>query len=101
MTARDYTCWLALRAVTEAALRGRAETPEAILAFMRGPDFLLAGFKGQGMSFRDWDGQLRQPILIAGPRMLVSASPQPGFLHPVTPLDTLGHDRAETGCRQG
>ncbi len=99
MTALDYCCWLAVRAVAEAALRGGSMAPDAVAAFMRGPDFLLAGFKGQGMSFRDWDGQLRQPILICGPRLLISASPQPGFLHRVTPLDTLGQDRAESGCR--
>lgn len=99
MTARDYAAWLAVRAVGQAAVHGRTSDPAAIAARMRDPDFLLAGFKGQGLSFRDWDGQMRQPVLIAGPRLLVSASPQPGFLHQVTPLDTLGHDRPESGCR--
>lgn len=99
MTAWDYAAWLAVRAVGQAAIRGHTSDPTAITARMRGPDFLLAGFKGQGLSFRDWDGQMRQPVLIAGPRLLVSASPQPGFLHQVTPLDTLGYDRPESGCK--
>jgi hypothetical protein len=42
---------------------------------------------------------MRQPILIAGPRMLVSVSPQPGFLHRGSELDTLGVDREESRCR--
>jgi hypothetical protein len=42
---------------------------------------------------------MRQPILIAGARQLVTASPQQGFLHRVTPLDTLGVDREESRCQ--
>jgi ABC transporter substrate binding protein (PQQ-dependent alcohol dehydrogenase system) len=66
---------------------------------MRGPDFLVAGFKGEGQSFRKWDGQMRQPILIAGARALVSVSPQEGFLHRRSVLDTLGTDEGESLCR--
>ena len=77
-----------------------ASEPDAIIKYLRGPDFILSGFKGQGQSFRDWDGQMRQPILIAGPRLLVSASPQPGFLHRTSELDTLGADREESACKR-
>ena len=51
------------------------------------------------MTFRQWDHQLRQPILIAGPRALVSISPQEGFLHEKFPTDTLGVDAPESKCR--
>lgn len=99
MTAYDYAAWLAVRSVGEAATRLRSLDPAAITAYLRSGDFLLAGFKGQGLSFRPWDGQMRQPILISGPRLLVSSSPQPGFLHQRTPLDTLGIDLEESACR--
>jgi len=46
-------------------------------------------------------GQLRQPILLADARALVSVSPQPGFLHQYSELDTLGIDKPETKCRTG
>jgi ABC transporter substrate binding protein (PQQ-dependent alcohol dehydrogenase system) len=95
----DYAAWAAMRSIGEAAIRTGSSDPAAIAAYLRGPDFLLAGFKGQGQSFRPWDGQMRQPILIAGPRMLVSVSPQPGFLHRGSELDTLGVDREESRCR--
>jgi len=98
MTPRDHAAWLAVRAIGEAATRTRSADPLAIAAHIRGPDFALAAFKGQALTFRPWDGQLRQPILLAGPRMLVSVSPQEGFLHPVTTLDTLGDDKADTRC---
>jgi ABC transporter substrate binding protein (PQQ-dependent alcohol dehydrogenase system) len=99
MTAADYAAWAAVRAVGEAATRTRSADPRVLAAYLRSADFVLAGFKGQGLSFRAWDGQMRQPILIAGPRMLVSASPQPGFLHRSSELDTLGHDESESRCR--
>jgi ABC transporter substrate binding protein (PQQ-dependent alcohol dehydrogenase system) len=99
MTAKDYAAWVAVRAIGEAAVRTRSTDSKTIVAFMRGPDFLVSGFKGQGQSFRPWNGQMRQPILIAGPRALVSASPQPGFLHRRSVLDTLGLDEGESRCK--
>jgi ABC transporter substrate binding protein (PQQ-dependent alcohol dehydrogenase system) len=99
MTERDYAAWLAVHAVAEAATRTRSADAGAIDAYMRSDKFELAGFKGVRLTFRDWDGQLRQPILLAGPHSLVSVSPQPGFLHQFSELDTLGVDRPETKCR--
>ncbi|MEI4472742.1 ABC transporter substrate-binding protein [Frigidibacter sp. MR17.24] len=97
----DYQVWLALRSLGEAASRTRSGDFAALSDYIRGPDFQLAGFKGQALSFRDWDGQLRQPILLTSGRVLTSVSPQEGFLHPVSVMDTLGTDRPETGCNLG
>jgi len=101
MTDRDYAAWMAVRAIGEAATRAKSADPAAIIAFMRGDRFELAGYKGARLSFRSWDGQLRQPILLADARSLVSVSPQPGFLHQFSELDTLGVDKPETKCRMG
>ena len=98
MTERDYGVWMAVRAIGEGATRTQSVAPDDIAAYIRSPDFELAAFKGQGLTFRDWNGQLRQPVLIAGPRVLVSVSPQEGFLHPASELDTLGFDRQESRC---
>jgi ABC transporter substrate binding protein (PQQ-dependent alcohol dehydrogenase system) len=98
MTPRDYAAWLAVRSVGEAATRTRSGDPGKLREYMLGPQFELAAFKGVGVSFRDWNGQMRQPVLITSPRVLVSVSPQQGFLHPYSPLDTLGYDRPETAC---
>ena len=59
-------------------------------------EFELAAFKGQKLTFRDWDGQLRQPMLLTADTVVVSVSPQAEFLHQVSQLDTLGIDRPET-----
>lgn len=100
MEPRDYAAWLAVRAVGEGALRSRSTDADAILRIVLGPQFGLAGFKGVALSFRDWDGQLRQPVLLAEARSLVSVSPQPGFQHQFSELDTLGTDQPETTCRR-
>ena len=101
MTDRDYAAWMAMRAIGEAATRSKSIDPAAISAFLRSDHFELAAYKGARLSFRSWDGQLRQPILLADERSLVSVSPQPGFLHQFSELDTLGIDKPETKCRMG
>ena len=62
-------------------------------------DLPLDGFKGRKLGYRPWNGPLRQPIPLGHPRALVSNSPQDGFLHPVSELDTLGYDAPESRCR--
>ena len=99
MTERDYTAWLAVRIVGEAVVRTGSNDPRVVRDYILSEKFEVAGFKGQGLNFRNWDLQLRQPILIAGPRALVSVSPQAGFLHPKYLTDTLGFDAPESKCR--
>ena len=99
MTERDYGGWLAVSVVGEAVMRGRQTSPAGMRAYLRSDGFLVAGFKGQGLTFRSWDQQLRQPVLIAQPLMVISMSPQSGFLHPGNTTDTLGFDQPETQCR--
>jgi ABC transporter substrate binding protein (PQQ-dependent alcohol dehydrogenase system) len=66
---------------------------------MTGPQMNLGAYKGQKLTVRDWDLQLRQPILLTDGRTIVSVSPQEGFLNQYSELDTLGYDRPETKCR--
>ena len=99
MTALDMQAWTAARMIGEAASRTNTGDAKTILGFLKGPDFSVAAFKGQRLTLRDWNLQLRQPILLVDGRMVVSVSPQEGFLHQVSELDTLGVDRPETKCK--
>lgn len=99
MTARDMQAWTAGRMIGESAARTRAADAPALLGFLKSPEFAVAAFKGQKLTLRDWNLQLRQPILLSDGRTVVSVSPQEGFLHQVSELDTLGFDRPETKCR--
>jgi ABC transporter substrate binding protein (PQQ-dependent alcohol dehydrogenase system) len=97
---RDYTAWLGFRALADSAMKSGKVTPQEVKAYMLSDQFKLEGFKGQAMSFRSWDHQMRQPIVLGGgTRVPVSTSPQEGFLHPTNVTDTLGFDKPETKCK--
>jgi ABC transporter substrate binding protein (PQQ-dependent alcohol dehydrogenase system) len=98
MLSKDMAAWTAVRIVGEAATRTPGADPEKIEAFIRADDFSIAAFKGQKLTFRKWNWQLRQPIFLGDGRSVVSTSPQEGFLHQVSELDTLGVDEPETKC---
>jgi ABC transporter substrate binding protein (PQQ-dependent alcohol dehydrogenase system) len=98
MNADDLNAWTAVRMVGEAATRANSAETAAIRDYILGERFEIAAFKGEKLTLRDWDRQLRQPILLADRHTVVSVSPQEGFLHQSSYLDTLGHDRPETEC---
>lgn len=95
----DYQAWEAVRAIGEAVANVNSADPRVLSDYLLSSEFGVAAFKGVAVSFRPWDRQLRQPLLLAQPRAIVAVAPQPGFLHQRTPLDTLGVDEPETACR--
>jgi ABC transporter substrate binding protein (PQQ-dependent alcohol dehydrogenase system) len=99
MTASDMQVWTAVRMIGEAAARTNSSDAGKMQAYIKSPEFSVAAFKGQKLTIRDWNLQLRQPILLFDGRNTVSVSPQEGFLHQSSALDTLGLDRPETKCR--
>lgn len=96
----DFQVWTALRVIGEAATRTKGGDYAMMHDFILSDQFDLAAFKGQKLTFRDWDGQLRQPILLVAGNVVASVSPQEEFLHQVSQLDTLGIDRPETECKR-
>jgi ABC transporter substrate binding protein (PQQ-dependent alcohol dehydrogenase system) len=99
MTASDMQVWTAVRMIGEAAARTNSSDAGKMQAYIKSPEFSVAAFKGQKLTIRDWNLQLRQPILLFDGRNTVSVSPQEGFLHQSSALDTLGLDRPETKCK--
>ena len=99
MTPMDFHGWLAARAVGEAATRSKSGDFTAIRDYLLGDKFGVAAFKGQKVSIRKWNQQVRQPVALATTEMPVSWSPQPGFLHQNAEVDTLGIDEPETKCK--
>jgi len=98
MTPRDYAAWAAMRAIGEAVTRTKSADPVVIRDYLLSDDFELAGFKGRPQSFREWNGQMRQPIPLVTRSAVVAQAPLPGYLHQRTELDTLGLDEPETAC---
>ncbi|SMG62892.1 conserved hypothetical protein [methanotrophic bacterial endosymbiont of Bathymodiolus sp.] len=99
MQEQDYAAYLTVRSIGEAVTRTKAVDAATIKAYLLSERFKLQGYKGRALSFRDWNGQLRQPVLLAAPTSLVTAPPLEGFLHPQNELDTLGYDKPETQCQ--
>jgi ABC transporter substrate binding protein (PQQ-dependent alcohol dehydrogenase system) len=98
MTSRDYAAWTAVRTIGEAVTRTGTADPEILRAYIVSDEFALDGFKGRSLSYRDWDGQLRQPMAVVNARALVELAPLDGYLHAVNEMDTLGLDRTESAC---
>ncbi|WP_296714190.1 ABC transporter substrate-binding protein [Rhodoblastus sp.] len=99
MTPLDMNSWTAARMIGEAAAHDAADDAAAMKGYFLSKDFALAAFKGQKLTLRDWNLQLRQPILLSDGRNVVATSPQEGFMHQFSELDTLGYDRPESKCR--
>jgi ABC transporter substrate binding protein (PQQ-dependent alcohol dehydrogenase system) len=94
----DFAAYIAARAIGEAALRIDASDPQALRAHIMSEDLNLSAYKGRGVTFRRWNGQMRQPIHLVTKETQVAAAPFDEFLHEYTDLDTLGLDRPETKC---
>jgi ABC transporter substrate binding protein (PQQ-dependent alcohol dehydrogenase system) len=108
MVAADWAAWIAGRAVVGAALAsaglgpvtGKASVGAANAGFARAlADNEVDGSKGIALSFRPWDGQLRQPLLLTDGQGVVASAPVDGILHPKNNLDTLGADAPEKLCK--
>ena len=96
MTAQDWAAWMAGKALAAAAIAAPKGPATAwAQAIAKGT---LDGSKGTNLSFRAWDGQLRQPMLLSDGQGVISQAPAEGMLHPRDVLDTLGADAPEKLC---
>jgi ABC transporter substrate binding protein (PQQ-dependent alcohol dehydrogenase system) len=97
MESHDWTAWIAGKVLVAAAVKapkGPAAAFQKALA-----DGEVDGSKGVAMSFRPWDGQLRQPLLLTDGQGVIGTAPIDGILHPKNTLDTLGADAPEKQCK--
>ncbi len=99
MLSKDMAAWTAVRIVGDAATRTQSADPQARSKPSSAPTISPSPpSRGQKLTFRQWNWQLRQPIFLGDSKSVVSTSPQEGFLHQVSELDTLGVDQPETKC---
>jgi len=95
----DYAAWAAVKSVVEAMVRTESRDIAVLRDYLRGDDFTLDTYKGAPGTFRSWDNQLRQAILLHTHNAVIARAPLDGFLHQTNNLDTLGPDRPESPCR--
>jgi ABC transporter substrate binding protein (PQQ-dependent alcohol dehydrogenase system) len=99
MNQGDWAAWVAVRAVIEAAIRSKARDAATVEAALAHDDLPIDVSKGVQSSFRPWDHQFRQAVMLHSGDAVIAYAPIEGFLHQRTPLDTLGVDEAESPCR--
>ena len=97
MTANDWTAWMAGKTLVTLAVAA-PKGPNAAWAQAL-PKTPVDGSKGTAMTFRAWDGQLRQSLLLTDGQGVISQAPIEGLLHPSNVLDTLGADAPEKLCK--
>ena len=98
MQDNDWAAMVAVKAISEAILRTKSENIADIHKYLLKQDLKLDGFKRGGYSFRLWNNQLRQRILLATSNWTVAVPPLKEFLHEKDDLDTLGYDEPESKC---
>ena len=99
MNSKDYASWVAVRSIVTSVGKTNSDDIEKNKNFIHSEKFEIAAYKGRKLTFREYNGQLRLPISLVHPKALVSTSPQVGFLHPITDLDTLGIAPHEMECK--
>lgn len=100
MQSHDWAAWAAGKAVASLLVDdAKAPVPQQ-LKKLRAGTVVIDGFKGPRLTFRAWDGQLRQPMFVSHVDGVVGLAPLDGVLHPKEVLDTLGVDEQESACKQ-
>jgi ABC transporter substrate binding protein (PQQ-dependent alcohol dehydrogenase system) len=99
MRGQDWAAWMAVRSVAAALVDNPKAAVAQQLKALRGGTVFVDGFKGTRLSYRSWDGQLRQPLFLSHVDGVVGTAPVDGVLHPVEVLDTLGVDQKESACK--
>ena len=98
MTGYDWSAWAAVNIIFKSAMKSKSVNFEKIKNYFTNDNFGFDGFKGPRLSFRTWNNQLRQPILLSTHNALIKKTPIKGFLHKKNNLDTLGFDELESKC---
>ncbi|HET7794226.1 MAG TPA: branched-chain amino acid ABC transporter substrate-binding protein [Rhizobacter sp.] len=97
MTDHDWAAWMGGKAlIAIATVEPKGPNAAWAQALAKTP---VDGSKGGALSFRRWDGQLRQSMLLTDGQGVISQAPIEGLLHPTDVLDTLGADAPEKLCK--
>jgi ABC transporter substrate binding protein (PQQ-dependent alcohol dehydrogenase system) len=88
-----------VKAVAAVVTENPKATPAEQARLLRSGKVFVDGAKGRRLSFRAWDGQLRQPLFLSHVDGVVGTAPLDGVLHPTEVMDTLGVDEKESACK--
>ena len=95
----DWAAWAAIKLITTSVPEPALDRQINLLQAVRQKDLALDIYKGSRGSIRDWNNQLRQPMLMATHDAVVAKLPDTKFLHPHFFEDTLGIDAPQSTCQ--
>lgn len=99
MDSHDFAAWAAVRSVVEAIVRSRELEARKLGEVLVSGMVPFDAYKSLGSSYRPWDRQLRQSIVLHTDNAVIAMAPIEGFLHQRNTLDSLGTDQPESSCR--
>lgn len=99
MVGQDWAAWMAVRSVSAVMQAQATGNAQAHARLLRAGQVAVDGSKGPRLTYRAWDGQLRQPLFLSHVDGVAGTAPLEGVLHPTEVLDTLGVDETESACK--
>jgi hypothetical protein len=103
MTTDAWAAWLAIKILWESSLRAKTDDAGELAAYMARESTQFDGHKGQPLSFRAWDHQLRQPVYILGDangeRLIRDVPEVAATESPRDALDRLGAGPSQSICQ--
>jgi ABC transporter substrate binding protein (PQQ-dependent alcohol dehydrogenase system) len=99
MVGQDWAAWVAVKSVAALISEHSKVSLTEQARLLRAGQVVVDGAKGPRLTYRAWDGQLRQPVLLSHVDGVVGTAPLDGVLHPTEVMDTLGVDEKESPCK--
>ena len=98
MRSEDWAAWIGIKSVVTAIRKMKSQDIKIIQKFLKDDRTTIDNYKGNPGSYREWNNQFRQPILLHTHNAVVARAPIDGFLHQINNLDTIGYDQGESKC---
>jgi len=95
MTDAEFAAWSAVKLVSNSLNTTQRGGGFDINQLLADPASQVDLYKGTRGSIRQWNNQLRQPILLSTMDAVIAIAPMPKFLHRKHYVDTLGIDEPE------
>ncbi len=99
MTDAEFAAWSAVKLISNSISTSKQIAALDLTALLNDPATQVDLYKGTRGSIRQWNNQLRQPILLSTADAVVAIAPMPKYLHQKHYVDTLGLDEPESNCQ--
>lgn len=99
LSSEQWAGWAVVKSLVSALVKQQPNDFKELYSRLSSDLLTVDLYKGAPGSFRPWNNQLRQPLLLHTHSAVIERAPLDGFMHHRNTLDTLGTDEAESSCR--